>query len=213
MSRPGESDYYRGFTEALLSPSADAVPGNLDGQALKRFRIYRNNVHAALIDALKAAYPVVNRLVGDDFFAAIAREFLLSERVRSRSLALYGDGFGGFIARFPPAKSLPYLADVARLERARLEAVNAADEPVLQTTDLPVDGEVMVDLCLAAHAATRLQTSIHPIFSIWHANQQGSESTAILSGHESVLVTRPGDSLQMFVLEQDAMIFLLDKGS
>ena len=38
-----------------------------------RFRIYRNNVTSALINALRVRYPVTERLLGREAFAAMRR--------------------------------------------------------------------------------------------------------------------------------------------
>ena len=44
---------------------------------------------------------------------------------------LYGDGFPAFVASFPPAGAIPFLADVARLENAWVEAYHAAEAGAL----------------------------------------------------------------------------------
>ena len=141
--RPG-FDYRNDFAAALVDRAADAHPSGMDACAARRFRVYRNNVHGALISALADAYPVVQRLVGEDFFAAMAREFFLLESTRETSLALYGKGFAAFIDEFEPAASVAYLGDIARLERARLEALHALDAPVLDSSALPTDGEQLL---------------------------------------------------------------------
>ena len=61
----------------------------------------------------------------------MARAYALAEPPRSPVLMDYGAGFADFIAGFAPAASLPYLPDVARIERAWREAYHAADaEPL-----------------------------------------------------------------------------------
>src|SRR3546814_8116855 len=66
------------FALALLDPER-AVPKGLvgpDGEpSARRFAVYRNNVFVGLTDALRAGFPCIVRLVGDDFFAAMARVF------------------------------------------------------------------------------------------------------------------------------------------
>ncbi|HSK41563.1 MAG TPA: DNA-binding domain-containing protein, partial [Arenibaculum sp.] len=103
-----------GFAAALLDPGAPAPHGLVGPDGLpsaRRFGIYRNNVLAGLSDVLKAAYPATCRIVGEDFFAAMARLYVLAEPPRSPRLIEYGAGFPDFIARFEPAAALPYLAD------------------------------------------------------------------------------------------------------
>lgn len=109
------------FACALLDPDAP-VPENLTGpdggRALCRFAIYRNNVAVSLVDALQASFPVSAKLVGEEFFRAMAREYIHTEIPRSPILSAYGSAFPAFIASFPPALEIAYLADVASFEVA-----------------------------------------------------------------------------------------------
>ncbi len=207
MNTAPELEYRRAFARALIDPAADACPPGLDAAAARRFRVYRNNVHGALIDALGAAYPVTRRLVGEDFFAAMAREFLLSETTRERSLALYGAGFADFIDSFPPAAAVVYLADVAGLERARLEALHAADVPALEAASLPDDGNRLLGARFEAHPAARLIDSPHPVASIWQANQDGQTGGEISALREFALVTRPAFEVATRALDEAAGAF------
>ncbi len=190
MTKRPELDFRRDFTAALLQRAPDAHPPALDARSARRFRVYRNNVHGALIGALVDAYPVLQRLVGADFFAAMAREFILAEPAREATLALYGHGFAAFIEGFEPAGPVAYLADIARLERARLEALHAADAMGVAAAALPVDGERLLATRFEAHPATRLVESAHPIVSIWLANPGDEPASSILARRESALVTR-----------------------
>ena len=52
----------------------------------------------------------------------MAGAFARQSPPRSRLLAHYGEGFAEFIERFEPARLVPYLADMARLELARVQA-------------------------------------------------------------------------------------------
>ena len=88
----------------------------------RRIGVYRNNVKASLVAALVGAFPVVQRLVGEEFFEAAAFVFVEHHPPRSPVLAEYGAGFAAFLEGFEPARDLPYLADIARLEWARQQA-------------------------------------------------------------------------------------------
>ena len=56
-------------------------------------------------------------------------EFVRGHASTSGDLNVYGDEFGEFLADYPHAANLPYLADVARLEWAIDEAQRAIDRP------------------------------------------------------------------------------------
>ncbi len=90
---------------------------------------------SSLIDALRTKFPATERIVGEEFFRAMARVFVIAHPPRSKILHTYGDDFGDFIAAFEPAAELAYLADVARLEAARTRAYHAADATPLTPAD------------------------------------------------------------------------------
>lgn len=193
MSISNPTNFYEDFARNLRRPDANAIPTDILGGNGERFKIYRNNVFKGYQDALAAAYPVVARLVGEAFFDAMAREFYLANPQPHRSLALYGDGFAQFIRDFPPATSLPYLADVAALERAWLEAYHAADADPIDPNRMSVLEGAVENARLTIHPATRLVHSAYPVYDIWQANRGEASPTGlqINSTAQTVLVTRP----------------------
>ncbi len=191
------------FAAALRDHAPDAVPAGFSGAAARRFRIYRNNVRVTLIEALAMAYPAVARLVGTPFFERMANVYAAGHPAHARTLNLYGGEFADFIAGFAPARELPYLADTARLERAVLESLHAADAPALDPTALTALGADLATLRLAPHPATRLVRSEYPIADIWHANAGDEEPDADLvltTGAAAALVVRPGFSVSVEAL-------------
>src|SRR6516162_1676629 len=122
----------RSFAAALLDPALPAPAGLVgpDGKpSSRRFAVYRNNVIVGLTQILKDAYPAVHRIVGSEFFHALARAYIVGDLPRSPMLFDYGAGLPDFIGRFEAASVLPYLADVARIERAWSEAYHSAEAP------------------------------------------------------------------------------------
>ena len=66
------------FADALLDPARPCPPGlrTWNGSdPARRLAVYRNNVVSSLIDALADTFPVVQRLVGTEFFRAMAGVF------------------------------------------------------------------------------------------------------------------------------------------
>jgi len=192
----------RDFAEALLDPARPVPPGLVgpDGEPCpKRFAVYRNNVTVALVDALADSYPAVQRLVGDDFFRAMAGVFVRSEPPRSPVLLAYGGSLADFIERFEPAAALPYLADVARIERAWLEAYHAAEAETLDPSDLaavPYEqlGEVLLDL----HPSLRIVRSPFPALTIWRMNvADGVPEPVELEAGEDTLILRPAGDVEV----------------
>jgi len=138
--------------------------------AADRLRIYRNTFIGTLISALRLTFPVVERLVGQDFFEGSAAAFVERHPPRSAYLNEYGAAFGDFLAEFPPASSLPYLPDVARLEWAVSSATCAPDAPVLDPAALATFDEAdQGKLRFVAHPSVRLVAVRYPADHIWRA--------------------------------------------
>ncbi|WPC06820.1 DNA-binding domain-containing protein [Pseudomonas benzenivorans] len=165
------------FAVALLDPELEC-PAQLrawnGSDPAKRFAVYRNNVLSSLIDALAASFPVVQQLVGENFFRAMAAVHVRNSPPRSRLLAHYGAGFPAFIEGFAPAASLPYLADMARLELLRIEAYHAADAGPVASDALATalaTPERVGALCFQLHPALGVLDSAFAVVSLWAAHQ------------------------------------------
>jgi hypothetical protein len=184
------------FATALLDAGL-AVPAGLTSHTAKRpqkrFAVYRNNVVASLIEALRAKFPATERIVGEEFFRAMARLFVTAHPPRSKILHTYGEDFGDFIAAFEPAAELPYLADVARLEDARTRAYHAADAEPLTPADFEnIAADGIGALRLSLHPSLEVLRSQHPVLTIWSMNAGEAELGPIADYvPEDALILRP----------------------
>jgi len=163
------------------------------------------------IDALQANYPAVARLVGVEWFRAAAAVFARQCPPRRPSLIDYGDGFAEFLAAFPPAQSLPYLAGVARLERHWTAAHVAADAAPLPAQRLAaLDPDSAADAALQLHPATRwCWFDGQPIYSLWQLNRSATEHHATPAWRgEGALVVRPYDTVTVIELSAGGCAFL-----
>jgi hypothetical protein len=200
------------FARALVDPlrPAPAATRRRDGRLVeRRFAVYRNNVAVALIGSLEARYPIVRRLAGDDFFRAMAGAYVAAEKPRSPALIHYGNGFPDFVAGFPPAASIAYLADVARLENAWVEAYHAAEASALGLDALAaIAPDALEALRFRPHPAARLLSFAHPAASIWAASQGDGEPRAPEAwSAEEALVARPDADVVVRVLPPGGFAF------
>ena len=205
--------YAAAFAPALLDPGSEAprmVTGPRGKSTVQCYNVYRNNVTVSLIDALAAIYPAVQRLTGPDFFRAMARFHIRETPPTSPLLFEYGRDFPCFIARYEHAASLPWLADVARIERAWLDAYHAADAPALSPYALAeVAPERLSNLIFTAHPATRLVRSPFAAVTIFAANREGASADRIDgSTAEDALVTRPEFDVIVQKLPPGGAVFL-----
>ena len=170
-------DAQRCFALALMNPE-QAVPRGWVGPDRKpdvqRFNVYRNNVIVGLVDALASAYPCVRRIVGEAFFSAMARIYVASAPPESPVMLEYGATFARFIDTFEPASGVPYLSDVARLERARVEAYHSAEAPCIDIASLYLlDPRILPGLSLILHPSVRIVESVFPVVELWRMNLEG----------------------------------------
>jgi hypothetical protein len=203
------------WVRALLDPEAPCPPGLRawnGSDPARRFAVHRNNVVASLVDALAGTFPVVQELVGSEFFRAMAAAFVRMHPPQTPVLARYGADLAAFIAGFAPARPVPYLADVAALEWARVSACHAQDAEPLAVDALQhvlQSGVAPSALRFALHPSLRIVRSPFAIVSIWSAHQgRGAlaaldpdtpETALVLRPHEDVLVLRCTASAATFV--------------
>lgn len=201
------------FAAALLDPDLPVpkfVAENGGTGRKDRFAVYRNNVVQGLIEALEARFPAVRRCVGEAFFAAAARLFIVDSPPRAPIMTFYGEDFPDFLARFTPCAELPYLADLARLEAARTRAFHAADATSvpqeafarLAPADLP-------GLRLSLHPSLFLLSSPYPIATILAMNMGELPLAPIEDWHgEDVFVARPESRVIVHGLPPGGGLFL-----
>jgi hypothetical protein len=193
----GDRDsYVTSFASALLNPDRStpaAIAGPNGKAATKRYDVYRNNVTVSLINALAAAFPATMRITGADFFRAMARFHVRAAPPSSPLLFEYGRDFPDFIERYEHAASMPWLADVARIERAWLDAYHAANAKPLAPGDLAsIPPERLADIVLMPHPATRIVRSSYPAVTIFARNRSDDPVGRIEATEpEDALVTRP----------------------
>ena len=205
----------RCFAEALLEPEQACPPGLITWNAsdpARRFAVYRNNVIVSLVDALADSFAVTQDLVGEAFFRAMARVFAYTNPPTSRLLVFYGETFPEFIERFPPAASLPYLADVARLEFLRVRAYHAADVAPVRSEDIVAvlaDEDKLPDLGLALHPSLAVLDSAAAVVALWAAHQGiGALATLVPDVPETALIVRDGLDVEVMSIPRASGVFI-----
>lgn len=193
------------FSAALLDtdlPCPDGLCSANGADPASRFAVHRNNVQGSLINALADSYPVVMQLVGDEFFRAMAGVFIQNHPPRSPLMSDYGSELADFISGFEPASSVPYLDDVARLERLRTQAYHAADAlPLSQERIATVfaDADGLNELRIGLHPSLYLLDSNFAVVDIWAAHQHDATLAGIdLNQAQHALILRNGLEVEVF---------------
>ncbi|HJR28563.1 MAG TPA: DNA-binding domain-containing protein [Pseudomonas sp.] len=203
------------FAAALFDPQRPCPEGVFSANGAdpaSRFVVYRNNVQSSLINALADGYPVVSQLVGEEFFRAMAGLYVQSCPPQSPLINDYGKDFSGFIDGFAPATSVPYLADVARLERLRVQAYHAADAQPLSHEQIAAalsDPHVLNELTVGFHPSLNLLTSAYAVVDIWAVHQQDATLARINPDHgQNALVLRKGLEVEVCAIDHGASTFI-----
>ena len=187
------------FAAALASVDearrhASAFRGTSD-LVLARLAVYRGNAVAASAKALAGAYPIVAKIVGEEFFEALAREYSRRHPSLSGDLNEFGDSLAEFLEEFPHTRDLPYLPDVARMEWLVHRAHYAADAAPLDPAGLAATGEENWErLRFVLAPACSVMASRWPLGRIWEVHQddyEGEVRVDLDAGPGRILVYRP----------------------
>lgn len=163
---PDLATFNETFAAAMTGDGADPSFASQPG-----FAIYRNTWLSAALDALVANYPRVEALLGTEAFAALALGYARVHRLGQPMLAHYGDRFAAFIEVQALNEELPYLADVARIDRLWTEAYFAADaEPLSPAAFSAIGLNEKPATMLRLHPASRHMWFNTPAAVIWLAH-------------------------------------------
>jgi hypothetical protein len=214
VNAPGWAPVLRGFADALLEPSRPLPTGLVTwngSDPASRFAVYRNNAFVSLRSALADTFPVVCALAGEGLFTELARRYIRAEPPRSPVLTQYGDGFADWLACCGLAAHLPWLPDLARLERARVRAFHAADAPRLDADDIAAR---LAEPARLPAARLMLQPSLHvvesafAVVSLWAAHQGAARPQDVLPTQpEAALVLRIDDEVAVLRVPAAAAAF------
>lgn len=200
---PDLATFQREFASALME----------EGQAAPSFRsqafaVYRNTSARGAVEALRASYPTVDMLLGEEMFTQVALDFRQEQPPGSPLLSEYGREFPGYLSRQPWTCELPYLADVARLDWLWLESFLAADAAAMPR---PFEGGSMIML----HPSARLAWLATPAMTIWlaHRNSCGLLELDPEWIEEGALFTRPGLAVRAELIDPATYRLLLSCSS
>ncbi|MFL6603510.1 MAG: putative DNA-binding domain-containing protein [Steroidobacteraceae bacterium] len=200
------------FESALFDDAPDAVAPwirgcerdtpegtALDGPA--RLSIYRNNLREGFRKALALEFPVIERLVGADYFRQLALSFQAEHPSRAGDLHSIGEPFAQFLHLRFENTQYAYLPDVATLEWSYQESLVAVDVPPFDLTTLrDIPQHAYGQLRFTLHPACKLVRSAYPVVRIWAVNQSevtDAEVVDLSSGADFVLLRRVAEGVDI----------------
>jgi hypothetical protein len=190
--------------DALLRNDATLVDTQIRDDGLpvvNRLNIYRNTVFTNLREALRTMFPVINKLVGEDFFAYAADEYIRRYPSPAGDLNQFGEHLAAFFAEFELASTLPYLSDVAKLEWLAHKVYHASMHSGLAIDQLgTVDPALYGELHFSLNSTSALLHSEYPIQRIWQVNQPNYEGDPVVdlnAGGVSLLIERRASLIEL----------------
>ncbi|MEZ8143626.1 DUF2063 domain-containing protein [Enterovibrio norvegicus FF-33] len=209
MTSPDLASLQRQFSDALhYQPhQLPVAQGVTAPDAL--LQVYRNNFVMTLTECLGVAYPVVNALVGEECFAAIARQHVLTTPMNNACADRYGEGFDKTMTSLPNIiEAVPYLADIATLEWH----IQTVSQATITKMPFPVEALALVtpedfgNIQLQVSPTAKVMQSHFAICSIWqaitHHDEAALQSLDPLNS-EATLVQRRHNTLEITLLDAE----------
>ncbi|HEY6475204.1 MAG TPA: DNA-binding domain-containing protein [Polyangia bacterium] len=181
-------------TVATLGPQArraldEIVAGDARLPAAARLEIYADMYFARLRDVLRDEYPKSLMLLGAAAFHDLVVDYLSACPPSHPSLRELGARLPGFLAEHPVAAERPWAAELARLERARLELFDGPDAEPLTIESLRArPPERFATLSLRLVPCQGLLALLFDVATLWRADDPGTVTPRPATG--AVLVWR-----------------------
>jgi hypothetical protein len=190
------------FDENDASVSALVREDGID--VVERLHVYRINLREGFLDALRIGFPVIEKLVGPDYFRQLAFELQQAHPSRSGNLHHIGEPFAPFLRERFKGTQYECFGDVAALEWAQQEAQIAPEAEAIGVEAFhDIAPEHYEGLTFEFHPACRFVPSAFPILHIWRANQaetSSDERIDLRAGGENVLVLRTPECVELHAL-------------
>lgn len=201
--RDMQTDFAAALLDGVVEPAALRITPR-HGDRLAGIHVHRNNVREGFTKTLALEFPVLERLVGNDYFRQLAHEYLREFPSRSGDLHYIGAPFASFLAKKFADTAFEYLADIARLEWLCEVLSIAAQDEFAELKDFGnVDPEFYPQLQLELRSDRALLASAFPVMKIWRSNQPGAaaEHVDLAQGGDWLLVLRGSSGIELLSLQ------------
>ncbi len=188
--------FYELVTSGAPGSDLDLVAGP------PRLGVYADMYRARLHDTLGADYPKLRAALGDDAFRDLVVDYLAMHPPRSFTIRDAGASLAAYLTtRLDLA---PWAADLAMLERARVEVFDGPDATPLSRDDVArVAHEAFPDLRLTWIPASMLVTLAWTVDESWDELETGVPATDPRATARLVLVWRRGQRIFHRTLDDD----------
>lgn len=190
--------------KAIKAESADAAAAGL--------QVYARAYELRLIEVLRADFPALRKIAGEELFDALARWYIRDHPSRSRNARWFACRFPDFVASRLASLPHPAIAEMARFEWALGLAFDASDEPPLRLDRLAaIRGEELAAASFRLHPSVQRTRLLWNVPALWTALEEDLETPPPLeAAPETVswIVWRPETTSRFRALEVDESIAL-----
>jgi hypothetical protein len=162
------------------------VPPDGTRSSAEQLDIYANMYFHRLHDCLAEDFPMLKARLGDARFHNLVTDYLLTHPPTHFSLRELGRALPGFLASHALEREFPALADLARLEWARVDVFDDADAAPLSREEVLERGtsepERFVLVLVPAARLLGLASSVLPLWKRLDAGEDAGEKTVSVAG-------------------------------
>ncbi|MCV6587522.1 MAG: DNA-binding domain-containing protein [Marinobacterium sp.] len=172
------------FSEAISRKDPSVLiqpPVELEFEPERSQAVYNTLDSDDGLQALKQSFPVINRLVGDDYFETLAGEYCRHYPAESDDILRFGDRFPLLLLKLSIERreldKLRFLPELARLEWLIQMAYFADRDSTFDfdaLASVPMQQQPQIIFTLSH--ALNLMFSDWPVFEIWRAHQHGAQT-------------------------------------
>lgn len=136
--------------DGVPAAAGEIVCGTERLSAERRLELYRRSHHLRLLEAMRAGYPGLRHMLGQELFDEFALDYLRARPSRSYTLQRLGEGFADHLAATrPDADGAPeawpqMMIDLARLERTFAEVYDGPGMEGEGSPEPPADRDATV---------------------------------------------------------------------
>ena len=157
----------------------------------ERLDIYYNNTVLGLTDVLATTYPVLQKIVGENYFRTLARFYIETFSQVTGNRHKYGEELASFLSAYEPAVSWPYLPDVAAIEWAYFQATIADDVAALDFNELTDLISEYPNFIVSLHPGVHYFELNFNALEIWKGHQKNRiEIIELQKTQQTVLIWR-----------------------
>ncbi len=104
--------------------------------ASERVSIYANAYWSRLVEVLATDYPALQGILGEEDFTELGNAYIAAYPSTYFSLRWFGRSLATFLATQQPWQAQPWLAELAAVEWAFVDAFNAAEAEIVTASDI-----------------------------------------------------------------------------